>query len=147
MTTVTISREIRTAAAPATVWWVLATPSQQPVIDARVQVVNEWGEAGAVGSGYELAVPRRPVMRLQVVDALPGERHLVSVAWEGRTRGAQDARLVPDGTGCVLTYTMSIDVPRVLAPIQRWYGMKQLGEWLDAVARVSSQADPDKGTA
>jgi len=114
---VTISSEIRISAPPAAVWSVLATPSQQPVVEPRTQLVSEWGEPGTVGSGYEPATRGRPTTRLHVTEAVPGELH---------------------GAGCLLTYTMSIDVPLVLRPVQRAYGKKQLSRWLDAVARVSA---------
>ncbi|RNL65724.1 SRPBCC family protein [Nocardioides marmoriginsengisoli] len=138
MSTVTISREIRIPAPPAVVWSVLATPSQQSVVDQRVRLISEWGEPGTVDSGYELSMRGRLPMRLHVTDAVAGERHVVAIEWNGRTRGSQEAHLEPDGVGCVLMYTMSIEVPLGLRSLQRIYGEKRLGKWLDAVARVST---------
>ncbi|MET3960862.1 hypothetical protein ABIE44_000796 [Marmoricola sp. OAE513] len=135
---VTISREIRIPAAASTVWWVLATPTQQPLIDDRVHLVTEWGQPGTVGSGYELAMRGRPPMRLTVTDAEPGARHITTIEWNGRARGSQEAHLRADGTACVLAYAMSVEVPRILRPLQRIYGRKQLDQWLESVARVSA---------
>lgn len=136
--TVTISSEIRILAAPTVVWSVLATPSQQPVVEPRTRLVSEWGERGTVGSGYELAARGRPTTRLRVTESVPGEVHIVAVEWDGRTRGSQGAHLRPDGGYCILNYTMSIEVPLGLRSIQRVYGTKQLRRWLEAVDRVST---------
>ncbi|GAA4757439.1 hypothetical protein GCM10023350_48840 [Nocardioides endophyticus] len=138
MSVVSITREIRINAPTMAVWSVLSTPSQQPVVEPRVHLVSEWGEPGTLDSGYELAMRGRPTMRLQVTDVVPGERHVVAVSWNGRTRGSQDARLRADGADCILTYTFSVEVPLALRPIQRAFGNRQLGRWLDAVAHVSS---------
>lgn len=134
------TREIRIAAPTRVVWSVLATPSLQSAVDPRVRLTGEWGEPGTVGSSYELAMRGKPTTRLNVTDAEPGERHVVAVGWDGRTRGSQEARLRPDGAECLLTYTVSIDVPRVLRPVQMAFGARQLGRWLEAVARVSSSS-------
>lgn len=120
-----------------TVWSVLSTPSQQPVIDPRVRVVDEWGEPGSVGSSYELTMRGRPTMRLRVTEAAPGESHVGDIEWRGHVRGVQDARLRSDGPSCVLTYTFSIQTPLLLRPIQRVFGHWQLGRWLEGVARAS----------
>lgn len=138
---VTISREIRISASPGAVWSALATPSQQPVIEPRVRLVGEWGEPGTVGSGCELAMSGRPTMRMSVTEAAPDELHVVSIEWKGRTRGVQEARLRSVSAGCILTYTMSIEVPLVLVPVQRIFGNRQLVHWLDAVARVTAASD------
>lgn len=144
MSMVRISREIRIPASTAAVWSVLSTPSKQPVVEPRVHLISEWGEPGTLDSGYELAMRGRPTTRLRVTDAVPGERHIVSIDWNGRTRGSQEAHLRPDGADCILTYTMSIDVPLGVRSIQRVYGKKQLSRWLDAVARVSTACDRDQ---
>ena len=141
MPMVSVTREIRVAAPAAAVWSVLATPSRQPVVEPRVRLVSEWGEPGTVDSGYELALRGRPTMRLRVTEAVPGERHVTELEWNGRPRGSQEAHLRGDGSGCLLTYTMSVEVPRVLRPLQRAYGGRQLGRWLEAVARVSTALD------
>lgn len=141
MSTVAVTREIRIAAPAATVWSVLATPSQQPVVEPRVRLVRQWGEPGTPRSGYELAMRGRPAMCLHVTEAVPGERHVTAIEWKGRTRGSQEARLRPDGADCVLTYTISIDVPLVLRAIQRFYGGRELVRWLEAVSRVSTTLD------
>ena len=138
---VTISREIRIPASTTVVWSVLSTPSKQPVVEPRVHLISEWGEPGTLDSGYEFAMRGRPNTRMRVTDAVPGERHFVTIDWNGRTRGSQEARLRPDGADCILAYTMSIDVPLGLRSIQRVYGKKQLGRWLESVARVSTAPD------
>lgn len=134
--------EIRIHASPAAVWSVLATPSRQSEIEPRVRLVSEWGEPGVPGSGYELAMGRRPATRLTVTDAVPGEWHRTEIAWNGRPRGSQDARLRAEGASCLLAYTVSLDVPVAMRPIQRAYGRRQLSRWLDAVARVSAPPRP-----
>ena len=141
MSTVSFTREIKIAAPPTAVWSVLATPSRQPAVDPRVRLTGEWGEPGTVGSSYELAMRGKPTTRLSVTDAEPGVRHVAAVGWNGRPRGSQEAHLRPDGAGCVLTYTVSIDVPRVLRPVQKSFGARQLGRWLEGVARVSTASD------
>lgn len=141
MSPVRFSREIRIPASPAAVWSVLSTPSQQPVVWPGVRLVSEWGEPGTLGSGYELAMPGRPVTRARVVEVVPGERHVATIDWSGRTRGSQEALLQADGADCLLSYTMSLDAPWGLRSLQRVYGKKRLGHWLEAVARVSTAVD------
>lgn len=120
------------------VWAVLSTPSQQSVVDPRVRLVGEWGEPGTVGSSYELAMRGRPTMRLRVTDAVPGECHMGDIEFRGRVRGTHEARLRADGAGCVLAYTFSFETPLLLSPLQRIFGHRQLGRWLEGVARASA---------
>lgn len=141
MPMVEVTREIAIAARASTVWSVLSTPSQQPVIEPRVRLVSEWGTPGTVDSGYDVAMRGRPTMRMTVTDAIPGELHAVAIGFKGRQRGRQEARLRSHEEGCVLTYTFSIEVPRLMSGIQRSYGNKQLVRWLDAVARVSTATE------
>jgi carbon monoxide dehydrogenase subunit G len=145
VSTARFTREIRIAAPPTAVWWVLATPSLQSAVEPRVRLTGERGEPGTVGSSYELAMRGKPTTHLSVTDAEPGVRHVAAVGWSGRHRGSQEAQLRPDGAGCVLTYTVSIDVPRILRPFQRTFGARQLGRWLEGVARVSTAPDVRQG--
>lgn len=141
MSNVRISHELRIQASAQRVWTVLSTPSRQSSIDPRVRVVEERGEPGTVGSCYVVAARGRPPMSATVTEAVPGTSHVVTLDWNGRTRGLQEARLRPDGQGCVLTYAMEVDVPLGLRWLQRVYGTRQLVRWLDAVARVSTSTD------
>jgi hypothetical protein len=138
MSQVRFSHEVRIPAALEDVWSVLVTPSLQPVLEPRARLVSEWGEPGTVGSGYEVAMRGRPSMRGRVTDAVMGQRYVVTIEIDGRTRGRQDARLRSDGADCVLFYAVTNDVPRALHWIHRAVGQKQLSRWLDAVARLST---------
>lgn len=144
MPMVDVTREIGIPATPEVVWSVLATPSQQPVLEPRVRLVSEWGTPGTVGSGYELAMRGRPAMRLSVTQAIEGDIHAVAIELKGRRRGSQMARLRADGSGSVLTYTVSYDVPRLMSGIQRAYCNRQLARWLESVARVCTAADAEQ---
>ena len=141
MPTVEVTREIEIAARPGAVWITLSTPGQQPRIEPRVCLVSEWGTPGTVDSGYELAMRRRPTLRLTVTHAIPEELHVTAIDLNGRRSGWQEARLTPSEAGTLLAYTFAFQVPTGMGWIQRTYASKQLARWLASVARVSSSQD------
>lgn len=133
MSQLTVTRKVEVAALPSAVWTVISTPSYQPVLEPRARLVSDWGRPATTGSGFELRFRGRS-LRYRVVDAEPGRHYRVDIEANGRSAASQAGDITATDTGCLLTWTVELTLPRLLHRLVRSKCNRELSLWLDAVA-------------
>lgn len=142
MAAVDVTLEQRVAASVERVWQIITVPRLAAELDARTSLVSASGEPGVVGSIYylDLKTHRSTVrQKIEVSESSTAER-LVTISTTG-TGGApvrQVGLLAEQHGSTLLTWTVELRAPRVLAPLVRAIVRRQLASWLGSVSIAAS---------
>ncbi|MCE5289499.1 MAG: SRPBCC family protein [Nocardiaceae bacterium] len=159
---ISITDEIRIDASCDVVWAVIVDPAMQPIVDPRLNLVDQWGEPGVPGSGYLLSFvePQREAtfrpggrthststasyrvqIRCEVVESIRPST-LILETWVGRRLKAREhGEFIVDGQATVLRWTIvqwpAFGLRRITEKLCR----RNLPIQLSAVRREASQRD------
>jgi len=132
---VSVTHERRIAASPAAVWYVISTPEMHERLDPRCHLALTAGQGG-VGSEYVLDVRAglaRARLRYVIREAIPQTRWVAEIDRAGRDAGVQRAELVPETTGTLLRWTVTLPAGRLTRRLVTASCERELNKWLAAV--------------
>ena len=121
--------------APDVMWRVFAHPDISCTLDHRVTLVSSLGSPGSVGSSYELALKvgaKRAQQHVEVVESNEPTLLRATTFMKGKAVADQVAELTSDQGGTHVTWTVTQNVPALLALVARRQVRKELPRWLDA---------------
>ncbi len=132
-----VSDSVLVPVAPDAVWAVVIDPTKLPVLDPRVSLLEEFGAAGDLGSGYIVRVTRgrrSADLHYLVVESTAPNRLRMTVQRNGRDAGSQLVETNPEREGTRLTWTTRIPAQFGTAWVARQIMRPECRVWLKSVA-------------
>lgn len=123
-------------------WRVFAEPELSTTLDDRVALVATQGHPGVVGSTYELAVKFGPVVIPQMItvrESVTNERLEAVTEVEGKVVAVQLAEFVASENGTELTWTVTMQAPKLMASATKKKSSRELEAWLEAADAVAAR--------
>lgn len=141
MTHVEVVRVHEYIGAPDRLWDVFTDPVKAASIDRRVTLVSSSGPPGAMGSSYEIDARSGLLRMRQRVEVMEAERPTylkAATTMNGRVIAIQTTLIRPLSVGCQVTWTVTLESPRLMAGMARRKAERELPQWLEAAAEAAS---------
>jgi hypothetical protein len=142
MITVEVERVHEYDGAADRLWDVFTDPVRAASIDRRVTLVSSSGPPGDVGSSYEIDARSGLLRMRQHIEVLEAERPTflkAATMMNGRVVAIQTTLIKPRSSGCQVTWTVTMESPRLVAGIARRKAERELPRWLEAAAVAAEQ--------